>query len=1085
MKKTQLVLKATLFCLAAALSMGVAQATTNLLYNYSFELPGTGKITTGFDTVPGWFSANPSPPTTPDSGVQPGEVPPDGTYDAFTKESDGYHARQTTSHLIQQGECYLVNIWMKNEFVHTLTWGATDGYLTMMLYYGGTANTVGTPFFTNTFLVHPGQGSHTVGTDWTNYFFGILTNSVPTAAFNQTLGVDIWQSSSVSNVNAVASQSWLDFDAPAVIGTNGISPILDPVVITPTNVVWGGETLTLTEHAFGSLPMGGYQWQTDGGGGGTLTNIDGAATNFVAVVTPTDPGTYRYQIIITNSYGTATSGVASYTVRGLLAPFVTQDIGTANFGPITNIFGFVGGNVNLYATFVGAPVVTNQWFADTGSGPAPIAGATNSLNIQPVVTGWYYETATNADGGTNSSSAHLTALADPAAPNPSVTNVWSDGYDNFANIANSYANYVVTNHPLAYWRFWETNDTLAQSMQAYDYTGNGFNATYGNTNGVPGTGCRDGGGAAVQGHHGPGYIDPGTLTPDGYWGFESNNMCAEPAYNAANGNLTAPPLNLTTNTVTFTMWIKPRAIGAALANQGLFMNRNGGDAAGISMGAVGTTNSSQMPCLVYTWNNNSSATYGWNPGLYPVYNIWQFVTLVIAPSGTKMYLYYANSTTTNLYSAANSITNATETFGGGRTWIGGYNYDNSLNFNGDIAEVAIFTNALTETQIQGMFLRAIGLTSGVGPAVSSSPPNTTVYRGQPLMMTVGAGGIPNPSFTWQGATNVTGSNGNAVGTIYLPVDGVSSGISRYITGSLTATITFSNFNNSYTWLRAIAQNPYGNATSSWASITKLLQPTNGVWTINFDVITSQNGGSNTAYGAYGVLGYKAGSSYGGTYWNALSGVQFTNTPPSKLDDGVTVSTISFGCTNSVNGNFNSPDDNNMLLEQYMNFGTNGTAMRFMGVPPGVYNLALYGTDGGPRPNYADRGTTFTVQGVSQSATNAQGSFLLPDNTVIYTGLVVTNGTLDVNMIPGWCPKFDGTNNEGDFNGAQLQLVKYGPAFSMLGKINTNTLSWVGGGLYSATNINGPWTTNPGVSPFTFNPTGYQKYFRVYNPTFPN
>ena len=75
MKRIKLVLKATLFCLAAVLSMGVAQAENpqvpaanntapfgtngNVILNYSFEDENTNvvtKIQSGLDTIPYWFS---------------------------------------------------------------------------------------------------------------------------------------------------------------------------------------------------------------------------------------------------------------------------------------------------------------------------------------------------------------------------------------------------------------------------------------------------------------------------------------------------------------------------------------------------------------------------------------------------------------------------------------------------------------------------------------------------------------------------------------------------------------------------------------------------------------------------------------------------------------------------------------------------------------------------------------------------------------------------------------------------------------------------------------------------------------------
>ena len=151
-----------------------------------------------------------------------------------------------------------------------------------------TLGTAGTPFFTNTFNILPSPASiHTAYADWTNYYFGVITNAIPTNAIGQPIGIDIWQSTTQYNSGADATKSWLQFDAVVVVPTNGIPPIAAPVTISPTNSVYGGETLTLGENAFGSLPIT-YQWQTDGGGGGTLTNINlGFSTNILTVVTPT------------------------------------------------------------------------------------------------------------------------------------------------------------------------------------------------------------------------------------------------------------------------------------------------------------------------------------------------------------------------------------------------------------------------------------------------------------------------------------------------------------------------------------------------------------------------------------------------------------------------------------------------------------------------------------------------------------------------------------------------------------------------------------------------------------------------------
>ena len=141
-------------------------------------------------------------------------------------------------------------------------------------------------------------------------------------------------------------------------------------------------------------------------------------------------------------------------------------------------------------------------------------------------------------------------------------------------------------------------------------------------------------------------------------------------------------------------------------------------------------------------------------------------------------------------------------------------------------------------------------------------------------------------------------------------------------------------------------------------------------------------------------------------------------------------------------------------------------------------------DAGPQPSYADRGTTVTVQGVSHSITNAQDVTLLPDNTVIYTNLLVMNGMLEMHLQP-YNTYLHTNNTEGDFNGAQLELLQYGPNILSLTNKSTNfILTYVGGKVLEATNILGPWTTNTAVASgtVTINPTGHMKFYRILTNT---
>ena len=1095
MKKIKLVLKATLFCLAATLSLGVPQAvigtpnwgTTNLLLNYTFDQPAIGKITTGYDTVPYWFSDG----TKYDSGVETGEVPPDGG--AYCAYQDGTNtnirANQTTTYLIQTNECFIASVWAKNEWIWTAGYAHTNGYLTVVLYYGGTPDvvgetngvpynvslgTVGTPFITNTFVILPGSASHTTPTDWTNYVFGVIKDWIPTNAIGQPIGIQFWNSSTQYNAAVDGIQAWMELADVWLYGTNGISPILTPIGLTPTNSVWGSETLTFSESAFGSIPLT-YQWQTDGGGGGALTNIDGATATNLVVVTSANPGTYNYQVIVTNIYGVATSAVASYVVLGLQPPELTQDTGTGDFGVITNILAFTNGSVNFYAAFLGAPPVTNQWLLqrDSGGGYTNIVGATNDLwvltNVQSSSVGYYYLGATNAYGSSNSTPSHLTMLAAPAAPGST-------------GVTNMYANCVMTNHPWAYWKFEETNDTFYQSMQAYDYSGHNFDATYGDSSdGSMATGCRDGGEALPN-------LGPGGN--DKYAGFPLNNMCAKPSPNHANGYLTVPPLNLYTNTVTFTMWIKPN-VATIPPSTGLFMNHNGNDAAGIGFGT--TTNGVGMPCLAYTWNTNSSATYGWDSTLFPIPGIWNFVACTITPSNTAMYLYYVYGNTTNLFRAVNSANaNVPEAFSGGRTWIASDNWNDGRTFNGWIDEVAIFTNSLSERQIQTLFLLSLGLTNGIAPVFMAQPTNPAVFQGQTLQMTAYASGIPSPNYQWQFYNGSTWNNlGTSLFTNGLP--------SRMTTNG---TFYYQNYTNPSIMLdyRALAINNSGSATSSMATVTyvPVANWNQGLWTVNFCVPSSANSGPGTPYVGPGVLatintvGTTNSPSYA-YYWNALSGNQMNNTT-SLRDDGVTPSGINVSTTNSYVGTFSSGTPcNNLLLDQYCQITdtNNGLNFFFTGVPKGIYNLALYGCTA----SYANRGVGFTVytngvsagtQWVTNSLWNAADLLFTPyDNTAVFTNLVVTSGTLQVNVAIALATPTYTNSLEGDFNGAQLQMVTPGPNISSMTQSGANwVLNYQGGILLSSTNVVGPtWVTNYG-NPYTIIPTGQMRFFKVYTNKFP-
>ena len=50
-----------------------------------------------------------------------------------------------------------------------------------------------------------------------------------------------------------------------------------------------------------------------------------------------------------------------------------------------------------------------------------------------------------------------------------------------------------------------------------------------------------------------------------------------------------------------------------------------------------------MPALGYTWDTNSSATYGFNSQLYPPVGQWSMVAYVITPTNSVIYLGYVDN----------------------------------------------------------------------------------------------------------------------------------------------------------------------------------------------------------------------------------------------------------------------------------------------------------------------------------------------------------------------------------------------------------------------------------------------------------
>ena len=210
---------------------------------------------------------------------------------------------------------------------------------------------------------------------------------------------------------------------------------------------------------------------------------------------------------------------------------------------------------------------------------------------------------------------------------------------------------------VGWWRFEEGSGTTA-----YDSSGNGLNGEL--VGGVTWTEGRIGGGIEIDG---------------------------------TSGYVSVPDFELTTDTITFVAWLN---------------GWKGGDWAPLlSSRVVGQCemNFGDNDTLHYTWNNDSSATWGWTGGPVIPQDAWTMLAVTIDPDKAVAYVYTDDA---GLTQSTNAIAHIEETVGALQI---GYSYDPRY-VRGIMDEAAIFNRALTESEILGLVMGV-----GKGYPYSSSP----------------------------------------------------------------------------------------------------------------------------------------------------------------------------------------------------------------------------------------------------------------------------------------------------------------------------------------------------------------------------
>lgn len=175
----------------------------------------------------------------------------------------------------------------------------------------------------------------------------------------------------------------------------------------------------------------------------------------------------------------------------------------------------------------------------------------------------------------------------------------------------------------------------------------------------------------------------------GHTGVDGDQAVALSGVDGGTSIVEVPALNQTFTEITITGWVN----GVPTGNwSGIIQSRDGTQPIGLGYRADSGE-------LTYTWNDNNANTYNFVSGLAIPENEWTFVALRVTPDAGTLYVGAAGQ----LNSAVNAIPHAEQM--NPTVWHFGKDNccDTTRNFQGAIDDVAIFSQALTDDQIQAIF----------------------------------------------------------------------------------------------------------------------------------------------------------------------------------------------------------------------------------------------------------------------------------------------------------------------------------------------------------------------------------------------
>jgi Concanavalin A-like lectin/glucanases superfamily/Immunoglobulin I-set domain len=243
-----------------------------------------------------------------------------------------------------------------------------------------------------------------------------------------------------------------------------------------------------------------------------------------------------------------------------------------------------------------------------------------------------------------------------------------------------------------------------------------------------------------------------------YAGFEAANKAA--SFDAGGGVVRIPALNLNTNTVTISGWAKATTDSEAIA-AGLIVCNSGPTYAGLTIDAV-----EGGLGLGYVWNNDPNtynvrltADLGLPTLPSSADNQWAYVALVVQPTQAGVFICQSNNPA-SFAGVTNFFNHVNQAFGGPTLFGADISSAGTFSFAGGIDEVAIFNRALGVGELYTQYGAAVG---GVAPKIFTDlqGPTAPVAVGDPIILTIDAGGTPSLTYTWHrnGGTIATTSTG--------------------------------------------------------------------------------------------------------------------------------------------------------------------------------------------------------------------------------------------------------------------------------------------------------------------------------------